>query len=116
MRDAKKAWDEADPDLRKAILTAVHQDDPGMPGKPFGDLPEIARVLMARTLTTMNTSEIRDENAKAQFLKRLNYLYAKETGWPTLGNRADPQVFLRSTDTFLETWDEHGMRDPTWAR
>ena len=115
MRDAKKAWDRAGTDLRKAILTAVHQDDPGMPGKPFGDLPEIVRVLMDRTLATMDAAEIMGEN-KAQFLERLNYLYAKETGWSTLGNSAAPYVITRSTDTFLKTWEGHGMRDPTWAR
>lgn len=115
MRDAKKAWDGASTDLRKAILTAVHQDDPGMPGKPFDDLPEIVRVLIAKTLATMDAAEIRGEN-EAQFLERLNYPYAKETGWPTLGNSAAPYVVRRSTDTFLKTWDEHGMRDPQWAR
>ena len=113
--DAKKAWDEAGTDLRKAILTAVHQDDPKMPGKPFDDLPEIARVLLANALATMDAAEIKGEN-KAQLLERLNYLHAKETGCPTLGDSAAPYVVTRSTDTFLRTWDEHGMRDPSWAR
>ena len=115
MTDAKQAWDEADPDLRKAILTAVHEDDTSMRSEPFDDLPEIARVLMAKTLATMNAAEIKGEN-KARFLKRLNYLHAEETCRPTLGNSAVPHAVLRSTDTFLTTWDEHGMRDPPWAR
>ena len=86
-----------------------------MPGKPFDDLPETAKVLMARTLATMDAAEIRGEN-KAQFLERLNHVHAKETGWPTLGNSAAPYVVTRSTDIFLKTWEEHGMRDPSWAR
>ena len=103
-------WNSASRDLRKKIIDAVDEDRT-MSRCEFECLPERVKEILAKA-HNKNPILTGGGDDATRFLECLNYLYAKEKS--ANGSTGQPLI-MRTGDTFLKTWRENGMREPSWA-